>query len=63
MILTWIIAVPAIGGVLAWVVSRWSANAARWVALAACAILLALAVTAAVTVGAKDSDHGLCVLL
>lgn len=46
MILTWLILTPAIGGSLAWIVSRWSVSAARWVALAACAGVVALALGA-----------------
>ncbi len=44
MILTWIIAVPAIGGALAWIVSGKSALAARWIALLACLVDLGIAV-------------------
>ena len=35
MILLWLILIPLIAGVLAWVVARWSASAARWIALIA----------------------------
>ena len=35
MILTWIIFIPAIGGLLAWILARWSALAARWISLLA----------------------------
>lgn len=35
MILTWLIAIPAVGGSLAWMASRWSDRACRWIALAA----------------------------
>lgn len=45
MILSWIIFIPAIGGVLAWVVSRRNVNAARWVALLACVVDFALALS------------------
>jgi len=44
MILTWLIFLPAIGGILAWAVSRWSALAARWISLIACAAVLALSI-------------------
>ena len=44
MILTWLIFLPAIGGVLAWIVSRWSTLAARWISLIACAAVLALSI-------------------
>ncbi len=44
MILTWLIFIPAIGGVLAWLASRWSVLAARWVALIACLLDLGLAI-------------------
>jgi NADH-quinone oxidoreductase subunit M len=43
MILTFIIFIPAIGGILAWIAARWSVNTARWLALLACAVDLALA--------------------
>ena len=35
MILLWLILVPLIAGVLAWAAARWSAPAARWIALIA----------------------------
>ena len=35
MILLWLILVPLIAGVAAWAVARWSASAARWIALLA----------------------------
>ena len=38
MILTWLVFIPAIGGVLALLAARWSAAAARWVALGAMAL-------------------------
>ena len=44
MILTWLIAIPIIGGLLSWIVSRWSVTATRWVALLAMAADLGLAV-------------------
>jgi NADH-quinone oxidoreductase subunit M len=43
MILTWLIFIPAIGGVLAWVAAKWSTRASRWIALLACLLDLALA--------------------
>lgn len=45
MILTWIILIPAIGGLLAWIVSRWSTSFARWTALLACVIDFCIAVS------------------
>lgn len=33
MILVWLIVIPLIGGILAWIAERWSTNATRWVAL------------------------------
>ena len=44
MILTWIIIIPAIGGILAWILARWSASAARWISLLAMAITFVIAV-------------------
>lgn len=38
MILTWLILIPIIGGVLAWLLSLTNKNAARWVSLLACVI-------------------------
>lgn len=35
MILTWMIIIPIVGGLLAWIAGRWSALASRWVALLA----------------------------
>lgn len=35
MILLWIIAIPLIGGLLAWMSSRWSRETPRWIALSA----------------------------
>lgn len=35
MILLWLILVPLVAGVLAWLAARWNALAARWIALAA----------------------------
>lgn len=46
MILTWLIVIPILGGTVAWIASRWSASLARWIALAACGLLLALAAAA-----------------
>lgn len=45
MILTYLILIPAIGGVLAWIASRWSVLAARWIALIAMALDFALALS------------------
>lgn len=44
MILTWLILIPVIGGVLAWLAARWNALAARWIALGAMALEFVLAV-------------------
>jgi len=35
MILLWLILIPLVAGVLAWLAARWNALAARWIALAA----------------------------
>ncbi len=45
MILLWLIAIPLIGGILAWTAERWSTTAPRWIALAATAVPLVLALT------------------
>ena len=45
MILLWLILIPLIAGVLAWMVARWSASAARWVALIAVLIDFVLALS------------------
>jgi NADH-quinone oxidoreductase subunit M len=42
MILIWLILIPLIGGLLAWLVARWGAAGARWVSLAALAANMAL---------------------
>ena len=44
MTLTWLILIPAIGGLLSWIAARWSTSAARWTALVACAGDFGLAV-------------------
>lgn len=44
MILTWLIFIPAIGGVLAWLISRWSVAAARWISLVGCVVVLGISV-------------------
>jgi NADH-quinone oxidoreductase subunit M len=41
--LTWLIVIPAVGGVLAWILSRLDVALGRWVALLACAADLAIA--------------------
>lgn len=43
--LTWLILIPAIGGVLAWIAARWSDMTCRWIALAASFGEFALAVS------------------
>ena len=40
MILIWLILLPLLGGLLSWLVSRWSNLAARWVALLAVTLTL-----------------------
>ena len=45
MVLTWLILILVIGGVLAWIAGRWSASAARWIALFACSADFALALS------------------
>jgi NADH-quinone oxidoreductase subunit M len=37
-VLTWLILIPLVGGVLAWIAARWSALASRWIALTAAVI-------------------------
>src|SRR5262249_59415749 len=46
MMLVWLIVIPLIAGVLAWLAARWSTEAPRWISLAAAALgfLLSLAV-------------------
>ncbi|HWQ55108.1 MAG TPA: NADH-quinone oxidoreductase subunit M [Bryobacteraceae bacterium] len=44
MILLWFIVILLAGGVGAWIAARWSANAARWVALAAVSLDFVLAI-------------------
>ena len=44
MILVWLIVIPLVGGVLAWVVGRRSSRGARWVSVLALAINLALSI-------------------
>jgi len=48
MTLLWLILIPLLGGILAWIAARWSAAAARWVSLAAlgCDMTLALSLWA-----------------
>ena len=45
MILLWLILIPLVAGVLAWASARWSASAARWIALIAVLIDFALALS------------------
>ena len=45
MILLWLILIPLIAGVLAWAAARWSASAARWIALIAVLIDFVLALS------------------
>jgi NADH-quinone oxidoreductase subunit M len=45
MVLTWIILIPAIGGILAWILARWSASAARWISLLAMAVTFVIAIS------------------
>ena len=45
MILTWLIIVPAGGGLLAWMLSRWYPAGPRWISLLALAINLILTLT------------------
>jgi len=48
MTLLWLILIPLLGGILAWIAARWSAAASRWVSLAAliCDMILALSLWA-----------------
>jgi NADH-quinone oxidoreductase subunit M len=48
VILLWLLIIVAVGGVVAWLVGRWSESACRWVSLAALATDLALLVYLAV---------------
>jgi len=43
MILVWLLVIPLAGGFLAWILARWSDQAARWVSLLAAVADLALA--------------------
>ena len=42
MMLVWLIVIPLIAGVLAWLAARWSTQAPRWISLAAAALDLLL---------------------
>ncbi len=53
MILTWLILVPAAGGLIAWVAGRRAPAAARWTALAATLVQLALSVGIWIAKGAS----------
>jgi len=44
MILAWLILIPFVGGLLAWLVGRGSAKAARWIAMLTMVIYLALTI-------------------
>lgn len=46
MILVWLIVIPLVAGILAWLAARWSTQLPRWISLAAAALdlILALAV-------------------
>lgn len=44
MILTWLIIIPLIGGILAWITSRWNTDATRWIALLACLVDIVLSI-------------------
>ncbi|WP_447987050.1 NADH-quinone oxidoreductase subunit M [Nitrospira sp. Nam74] len=46
MILVWLIVIPLVAGILAWLTARWSTQAPRWIALAAVALdfILVLAI-------------------
>jgi NADH-quinone oxidoreductase subunit M len=44
MILTWILVIPVVGGLLAWIASQWNASLARWIALVACGAVLGIAI-------------------
>jgi NADH-quinone oxidoreductase subunit M len=45
MILVWLIIIPFVGGLLAWLLSRWDNRWSRWVSLAALAVNLILLLT------------------
>ncbi len=57
--LAWLIAIPLMGGVLAWIASRWSVPAVRWISLAAMVIelLLVLSLWLGSAGFAGTSDH------
>ncbi|MCX7047891.1 MAG: NADH-quinone oxidoreductase subunit M [Candidatus Sumerlaeota bacterium] len=42
MTLVWLIVIPLLGGVLAWIAARWSVAACRWISLGALGIVMAL---------------------
>ena len=42
MMLVWIIVIPLVAGILAWLAARWSTQAPRWISLAAAALDLLL---------------------
>ena len=42
MMLVWLIVIPLVAGMLAWLTARWSTQAPRWISLAAAALDLLL---------------------
>ena len=51
VILVWLIAIPLLGGVVAWVVARWSAKACRAISLGCMMFQLAVALSVASIAG------------
>lgn len=58
MILAYLVLVLVLGGVAAWVLSRWHAEAARWIALATVAVHLAIVVWICLQAGTNSSGEG-----
>jgi NADH-quinone oxidoreductase subunit M len=59
MILVWLIVIPLVAGILAWLTARWSTQLSRWISLAAMALDLTLSlavwIRSGTTVGADTT--------
>ena len=58
MLLVWLIIVPILGAVAAWVAERWGRDAPRWIALAALMTELGIVIAAAAGGGGGDGGGG-----
>jgi len=65
MILVWLMLIPIIGGVLAWIFARWSLRLTHWISLAAMAAVLGLAlgIWGQHWDGVNLSSHGVWLLM